>query len=380
MDKVDAVVDCRPATCAACRQPLRGTDPEPLRHQVSEIPVPRVTITEYRRHRLACGCCGHVTLGALPDGVSQSSFGSRLHALTSLLTGRFLLSKRDAVALYDVVYGLDLSASSVGAMERRMAAALADPVAAARAWVRRAPVVHPDETGWRQAKRRAWLWTAATDEVVVFNIHRRRSQIAAKELLGDGFAGAVCTDRFGAYNWIERRGYCWAHLKRDFQAMAERHGSAWYGQRLVASARRVMVTWRHERDGQIDRRQRDDRLADERRRVHRLLVAARERAPAPQTRRECAELLKTEERLWTFLSVEGMPPTNNLAERCLRRAVIWRKKSFGTDSERGSRFVERILTVVTTLQLQERDVFAFLVQARHVAVAGGTSLSLVPGT
>ncbi len=378
MDKVDAVVDCRPATCAACNQPLIGADPEPLRHQVSEIPVPRVTITEYRRHRLACACCGHVTLGALPEGVSQSSFGPRLHALTSLLTGRFLLSKRDAVALYDVVYGLDLSASSVGAMERRMAAALADPVAAARAWVRRAPVVHPDETGWRQAKRRAWLWTAATNEVVVFNIHRRRSQGAAKELLGDDFAGAVCTDRFGAYNWIERRGYCWAHLKRDFQAMAERHGSEWYGQRLVASARRVMVTWRHERDGQIDRRQRDDRLADERRRVHRLLVAARERAPAPQTRRECAELLKTEERLWTFLSVEGMPPTNNLAERCLRRAVIWRKKSFGTDSERGSRFVERILSVVTTLQLQERDVFAFLVQARHVAVAGGPSLSLVP--
>lgn len=305
MDKVDAVIDCRPATCAACNQPLIGADPEPLRHQVSEIPVPRVTITEYRRHRLACACCGHVTLGALPEGVSQSSFGPRLHALTSLLTGRFLLSKRDAVALYDVVYGLDLSASSVGAMERRMAAALADPVAAARAWVRRAPVVHPDETGWRQAKRRAWLWTAATNEVVVFNIHRRRSQGAAKELLGDDFAGTVCTDRFGAYNWIERRGYCWAHLKRDFQAMAERHGSEWYGQRLVASARRVMVTWRHERDGQIDRRQRDDRLEDERRRVHRLLVAARERAPAPQTRRECAELLKTEERLWTFLSVEG---------------------------------------------------------------------------
>lgn len=377
-ERVDAVVECRPACCAACASPLAGSDPTPLRHQVSEIPVPQVTITEYRRHRLSCAHCGHVSLGALPAGVSQSAFGPRLHALTALLTGGFLLSKRDAVSLFDVVYGLRLSPSSVGAMERRMAAALAGAVAEARDWVRSAPVVHPDETGWRQAKQRAWLWTAATDEVVVFNIHRRRSQDAAKELLGPNFAGAVCTDRYGAYNWVERRGYCWAHLQRDFQAMAERRGSAWYGQRLVASAKRVMLTWRHERDGQIDRRERDDRLADERRRVHRLLVAARERAPALQTRRECAELLKTEERLWTFLSVEGMPPTNNLAERCLRRAVIWRKKSFGTDSERGSRFVERILSAVTTLQLQRRDIFGFLVHARHVAVAGGTPMSLVP--
>lgn len=380
LERVDEVVECRPTCCTACKHPLVGSDSDPLRHQVSEIPVPRVTITEYRRHRLSCTRCGRVTLGRLPDGVSQSAFGPRLHALTALLTGRFLLSKRDAVSLFDVVYGLRLSASSIGTMERRMAAALATPVTEARDWVRQAPVVHPDETGWRQAKQRAWLWTAATDEVVVFNIHRRRSQVAAKELLGADFAGAVCTDRFGAYNWVKQRGYCWAHLKRDFQAMAERRGSAWYGQRLVASARRVMITWRHERDGLIDRRERDDRLADERRQVHRLLLAARERAPAHRTRRECAELLKTEERLWTFLAVEGMPPTNNLAERCLRRAVIWRKKSFGTDSEHGSRFVERILSAVTTLQFQQRDVFGYLVHARQAAVAGGTPWSLVPGT
>lgn len=111
--------------------------------------------------------------------------------------------------------------------------------------------------------------------------------------------------------------------------MAEQRGSAWYGQQLVASATCVMVTWLHELDDWIDRRERDDRLADERRWVHRLLVAARERAPATQTRRECAELLQTEERLWTFLSVEGMSPTSNLAERCLRRAVIWRRKALG---------------------------------------------------
>ena len=245
-------------------------------------------------------------------------------------------------------------------------------------WIRAAPVVHPDETGWRQNKERAWLWTAATEDLVVFKIHRRRNQQAAKELLGEDFSGAICSDRYGAYNWIERRGYCWAHLKRDFQAMAERFGSEWHGRRLVKASKRVMAAWRMEREGQIDRRERDERLADERSKVHKLLVGARERAPAAKTQRECAQLLKTEERLWTFLEVEGMPPTNNLAERCLRRAVIWRKKSFGTDSVAGSRFVAHILSVVTSLQMQKRDIFRYLVDARIAATSQMIAPSLLP--
>ena len=294
--------------------------------------------------------------------------------------GRFLRSKRDAVTLYDVVFGLGVSPSSIIAMERRMAAAAADPVQDAMEWVRSAPVVHPDETSWRQAKKRAWLWTAATDAVAIFNIHRSRSQEAAKELLGADFAGAICSDRFGAYNRIDRRGYCWAHLKRDFQAMADRFGSEWYGLRLVAGAKRVMAAWRMHRDGEIDRQTRDQRLSEERRRIHRLLVAAKERAPAPKTRRECAELLKTEARMWTFVDIDGMPPTNNLAERCLRRAVIWRKKCFGTDSEAGSRFVACILTVVTTLQMQQRGAFEFLVHAQEASFRGSQPPSLCPTT
>ena len=141
-----------------------------------------------------------------------------------------------------------------------------------------------------------------------------------------------------------------------------------------------MAAWRMHHEGDIRKRERDDRLRDERRRIHRLLVSAKERAPAMQTRRECATLLKTEELMWTFMEVEGMPPTNNLAERCLRRAVIWRKKSFGTDSEAGSRFVERIMSVVTTLNMQARPIFEFLVEAREAHILGSQPPSLCPTT
>ena len=320
IEQIDAVVDCKPDCCCGCQNPLSGDDPQPWRHLVSDIPEPRIEVTKYRRHRLKCTSCGYVTIGELPKGVSQGSFGPRLHAMIALLTGRFQLSKRDVEVPYGIFFDLDLCASSVIAMERRMAEALADPVRDAIDWVRSRPVVHPDETGWRQAKERAWLWTAATEEVVVFNVHRRRNQEAAKVLLGEDFSGVVCTDRYGAYNWIERR------------------------------------------------------------RIHRLLVAAAARAPAEKTQRECAELLKHEGRLWIFMQVDAMPPTNNLAERCLRRAVIWRKKCFGTDSEAGSRFVAHILSVVTTLTLQNRPIFDFLVQAREAAVHDVKPPSLCPTT
>ena len=127
-NQVDAIVDCKPDRCCARAHLLTGDDLSPWRHQVSEIPELRIEITEYRRHHLSCPNCSRVTIGALPEGVSHSSFGPRLHALTSLLTGRFLLSKRDVVTRYNVVYGLQLGASRVIAMERRMPEALADPV------------------------------------------------------------------------------------------------------------------------------------------------------------------------------------------------------------------------------------------------------------
>jgi transposase len=83
----------------------------------------------------------------------------------------------------------------------------------------------------------------------------------------------------------------------------------------------------------------------------------------------CRELLEGEEALWTFVGVEGVEPTNNHAERCLRPAVLWRKNAFGCQSESGCRFVERLLTVVQTPRLHKGPVLA----SRRQAVAAHRS-------
>lgn len=379
LEQVDEIIDCVPDLCTHCGGPLGASEPEPERHQVVDIPEPKVIVREYRRHRCRCAACGRVTVGALPAGVSRSHFGPRLHALTALLTGAWRLSKRQGAALLALLYGLDLSLGSVRGMERRMAAALEAPYGEALAHVQAAGVAHADETSWREAKSRAWLWLAATREVAVSLIQRRRSGQAARQLLGAGFAGALCVDRWSAYSWVARRGLCWAHLMRDFQAMAERAGGQWHGRRLVLAGGRVLDHWRDWHSGQIDRATLLARIEPERRRMHTLLhQASRASWVSKKTRGVCRQLLAHQDAMWRFLDEAELPPTNNLAERALRQPVIWRKCSFGTDSTGGSRFVERILTAVTTLKAQNRDPFAYLVAAHLAFVSGQPPPSLLP--
>jgi hypothetical protein len=213
----------------------------------------------------------------------------------------------------------------------------------------------------------------------VFLIQAKRSGQAAKALLGEKFAGVLCVDRWSAYTWVKRRGLCWAHLMRDIQAMAERYGSEWHGTRLVRCGQRVLAHWRDWHAGTIDRATMLSRIQPERERIRRLLVQGSTGRWVPnKTRGVCRQLLKHEEAMWRFLDEPDLPPTNNLAERALRRPVIWRKTSLGTDSAAGSRFVERTLTALATLKAQDRDPFAFLVQAHTAHVAGLPAPSLWP--
>ena len=115
-----------------------------------------------------------------------------------------------------------------------------------------------------------------------------------------------------------------------------------------------------------------------RRRVEELLLAGA-RCGEPKTEGMCKKILTVKPALWTFVRVEGVEPTNNVAERAIRPAVLYRKGCFGTQSEAGSRFVERILTVVATLRQQERNVLEYLTDACVRAQAGKRPPSLLPG-
>ncbi len=272
VEQVDEVVECVPAVCEQCDCALAGIDENSQRHQVIDIPDPRLVTTEYRLHQLPCPACGARTRGKLPAGVPASWFGARLHAMTAMLVGCFRQSKRLVTELYDVVYGLSISPGSVCAMERRVSEALVVPVEEAREAIRRESVVGSDETSWRRMRRKAWLWVAATDQLAIFTIARRRGSKVVKRILGEAFAGVVTSDRWSAYSHPDCRQLCWAHLLRDFVGMMERFHSPWHGNRLRLCALEVMAAYADRQAGHISHDEMVRRLQPVRERTRRRLT------------------------------------------------------------------------------------------------------------
>ena len=223
-ERVASVTDCKPVECRRCGHALSGEDAEPRRHQVAELPPIEPEVHEYQLHRLCCPHCHTVTSGTLPDGVPRTSFGPRLHAALSVLTGAYRLSKRQVSQLCSDLLGLTISIGMIAKLERITADVLERPVAELAEAVKTAEAANIDETGWREANLKAWLWVVVTSAGIVFRIARSRAGAVAKDLLGEEPKPIIISDRFPGYEWIKlkSRQICWAHLRRDFQAMIDR--------------------------------------------------------------------------------------------------------------------------------------------------------------
>jgi transposase len=371
--------DLRPTCCRRCHRPLDGNDPQPLRHQILDLPPLRPLVIEYRRHRLCCPGCGTSTCAALPDGVPTGTTGPRLQALLAVLTGAYRLSKRQAEQLCEDLFHIPLCAGQICALEQQTTAALEPAVAAVRDYVQ-TQSVNMDETGWRQARQRAWLWVAVTEYLTLFEVVASRGAAVAKRLLGDLGDRIVTTDRYSSYNWLPlyRRQLCWAHLRRDFQAMIDRHnaGTA-VGQELLCWTECVFHWWYRVRDGTLRRSTFTTYIHEIRPSFRETLEEGLE-CGCPRTAGTCRELLKVEAALWTFVRRAEIEPTNNAAERALRHAVLWRRSSQGTDSVPGGRFVSAILTVVSSCRQQGRHVLEYVTACCEAALTGGKAPSLLP--
>ncbi len=379
VEDVDNVIPLKPPHCNNCGHHLEGEDSQPERHQVTEVPPVRPVVTEYQLHGLECPCCSHVTKATLPQGVPHGAFGPRLQAIVAACSGIYHLSRRTVQGLMQDLYGVEMSLGSVVNSEQTVSDDLEAPVAEAHDHVAEQPVVNADETGWREGNRRAWLWVAVSSLVTVFMVHARRGAVAARLLLGD-FAGVLVTDRWSAYSkWpTHMRQLCWAHLLRDFEAISERKGeSARIGEALLEQAELMFQWWHRVRDGTLKRSTFKQKMFFVRNRVE-VLLAEGQVCEHSKTEGTCTAILKLKKALWTFVRVEGVEPTNNIAERAVRDAVLWRKTSFGCHSEKGSRFVERMLTVKATLKQQDRNVIDYIVQVREASLRNQPMPSLLP--
>jgi transposase len=360
-----------PDQCARCQAALPRAagpdDPEPKRFQTVELPPIAVAVTEYQAHARTCPCCGTVTQATIPAAIRAQSVEPRLTATLSYLTGAQGISKRGVEEIAETIFGAPIALGTVANLEQGVSAALAPAHQEALAAVRQADVKFADETSWKLWGKLCWLWAAATTTVAVFVIHGQRSVRGLAALLGEDIYGIVHSDRWKVYLQVpeERRQLCWAHLKRDFQKIVDCGGpSVFVGRRGLRIVKELFAAWHAFEEGKVTRQKLQPLLAPLQRRLAQALLAGALGDDA-RVAKFCVNLLELEGALWTFATKAGVEPTNNYMERLLRRAVLWRRRSFGCNSATGCRFVERILTVVQTCRLHGKNSLEYLCSAVH---------------
>lgn len=362
-EQVDEVIDLFPPQCENCWAPLPQTpDPSPARHQHTELPAIKPNTTEWRRHTVGCPDCGYKTCAAHdPNKIPASPFGPRLMSVIALLTGVYHLSRRQAVSLGSDVLGVQLSLGAVSVIEARVSEAVEPAVDEAWKQVENAPVKNTDGTSWKQAGVGLALWTIATASATVFKIVSSGSEKILKPLFG-ALKGILISDRAAALMFwaMERRQICWAHLLRKFVSFSERDGPAKdIGCQLLDYTGILFEYWHDYRAGKLSH----DRLLAWTAPLRTQMEALLEKAVAARIdglSGSCADILQHRAALWTFLDYAGVEPTNNHAERELRAFVLWRKRCFGTQSDRGNLFAERMMTIAHTARKQGRNVLGFL--------------------
>jgi transposase len=372
-------VDCFPQSCRRCETRLpRRPDVDPVRHQVIDLPRISPEVSEWALHRVTCPGCGEITCGKLPSGVPPGMCGPGLTALIGLLTGDYNMSRRRAVRLLGDVLGIDISLGALSESEEDVSEAVAAPVEEARERVAEDPIKHTDATGWRQAGQARTLWTIASAAVTVFFITKNGTMTGLRGLFAK-VKGILVTDRGTQFGFwaMDQRQICWAHIIRRFTDFSERSGAAGQlGKRLLLCAQTMFHCWHKVRDGTMPRSRFQKLMVPLAAVIERHLDNGA-RLGIRGVSGSCSDILEHRQALWTFVHTLGVEPTNNHAERELRAFVLWRKSSFGSQSDRGCRFAARIMTVTHTLRKQQRHVLSYLTAACQAALRGEPAPSLV---
>lgn len=365
IEKVNQVIMCPPPSHCECGHTLQIAS-EFERHQVFELPKPRYEVIEYQLQTGCCKVCRRRYQGNLPTGVGRKGFGPRAQAMVSLLTSKYRLSKRLVSDWFADVYQMPICLGSVSNIEHTVSQSLQLAHEAIKDKIQATRVIHLDETGHKECNQNGWAWIMTTQDHTYFKLERSRGRKIAKTLIGDHRNHIYVTDRYSAYNYLpdHNRQLCWAHLKRDFQKISERSGAPGrIGKKLLKAYESLFTFWKTEHDpNSVFLKKQNKRL---RRLKTKLLRHLRDgtQCAHKSTARTCSNIWDSVGSLWSFFDIPHVPPTNNHAERQLRPLVISKKLTFGTQSERGSRFIERIFSVVATCKQQQNDILNFIMRA-----------------
>jgi transposase len=370
-----------PAECEDCCAALpKKPDPSAQRFQTIEWPEPKPEITEWVRHGVACPRCNHKTWASI-DPIPKSPFGPRLSSLVALVTGVYHLGRRSAVRFLSDVVGVQMSLGALSTVEGRVSEAVKAPADEVLEKVEQAAVRHADGTSWFKGGVLCSLWTIATTAATAFKILVNGKADTLAPLFGKKL-GILVSDRATALKFwaMEMRQICWAHLLRKAISFSERDGPAGsIGRELLDYIRIMFRHWYQLKAGNSSRDAFRGLMAPVRKHVEALL----ERAVAAKLLHvsgACEDILEHRKALWTFVDRDDVEPTNNHAERELRAFVLWRRRSFGTQSERGNLFAERLMTVAHTARKQNKNALKFLTACCTAARDATTPPSLFAAT
>ncbi len=383
-EKVDNLVDLDPTKCVHCNTPLEDAPRMDAEiRQVTELPPAKPVVTQFKLYRKRCPKCGGFSRAKLPAGSPTGGFGPGLQAMVALLSSQYCLSRRDVSDLLLSVFGIRMGIASVQACCESVSEAVASTHDNLHAQLKESPVVHADETGFGECKdSRMWLWAGQAPGVEVFRLQPGRGQKQAKDLLGEDFAGTIHRDRWRPYESIKeaRSQLCWAHIRRHFQAMIESpEATAIYGRGLMETSNEMFHHWHLFQDGEIDRQKLALAIEPLQDRMRACLeLASQDGKVASKVQGIARDLLRQWKSLWTFVSQPGVVPTNNAAEQAVRKAVLWRKGSFGCNSEAGCRYVERMLTLIGTARLRGIRLLNWMTRAVNAQIQGVAAPEFVP--
>lgn len=378
-EKVDQIVDQDPETCANCGAELENVPRiDADIRQIVEMPEFKAFVREFRLWKKRCPKCGGFTRGKMPPGSPKGAFGPRIQATAAMLSGRFRMSRREVRAVLRLMAGVEMSLGSVQACCEAASEAMASTHGDLQAEVRTASAVHADETGFgRCGDLRMWLWNATSNLTEVFRLLPGRGGTQAKDLLGEGFSGILHRDRWKPYEQLPnaRSQLCHAHIRRHFQAMLESGGeTGTQGSMLKLASDRAFHLWHQFERGEMNRWALIQQMKPVQKEIWRRLSILRDHPSTEKKARGIAkDLLRQWEALWIYVEEDGAVPTNNEAERAVRKAVLWRKGSFGVNSEEGARFVERILTLSGTTHRRDLNLLRWLTRAIQAELNGEPS-------
>jgi transposase len=375
IEQVQAVHDLRPDICPNCQS--SNFNPESVKteiRQVLELPEISPKVTQFNIQTCRCICCGKHVRAEIP-AEAKYGFGPRLMGFVTSLSGEFRLSKRQVVALVGKI-GIRICSGSICKIHARASAILAQPFQEIKKHTLNQAHLNADETSWKTLTEKRWMWTGCSLGSVFFEIKTRRTALAFQEVFGN-FKGGLTTDRHGAYNsHAGDRQLCWSHVDRDFEKIATRDGfDKLVGEQLLKCKAEVFNLWHSFKVGQITRGELIIHIEKGPKEDLKLWLKAgiAHEDTQSKTKATCGDFFNRFDMLWIFVYRENVEPTNNAAERSLRFGVIWRKLSYGSQSEIGERFVERVMTVAMTLKLRVKNTFEYFTECFRAFIRGGQS-------